>query len=93
MAQADALFSAESFKHALEKVPAGTFNRATVTAMQARADQAAKEGVPVLVCLGNTKFFGVRDGHTFNRTVVREVAHVKYDESAIKMIQCKVGDC
>lgn len=92
MPLADTLFSAEDFDGALAKVPAGTFNAATAGAMRARADQAAEEGVPLLVRLGCTQYFAVRDGQEFNRTVVGEWRHVKYDESGIKMFQCKVGE-
>lgn len=60
--------------------------------MCARADQAAKEGVPVLVRVGNTKYFAVRDGQKFNRTVIGEWAQVKYEKNGKKMFQCKVGE-
>lgn len=91
--QADALFSKEGFELALAQVPAGTFNKGTVRAMRARVEQAAKEGVPVLVGLDKTKFYGVRDGNEFNRTVIGEWAHVECDESkqGSKMLQYKVG--
>ena len=62
-----------------------------MASMRARADQAAKEGLPLVVGVGSTKYFAVRDGQKFNRTVIGEWAHVKYDKSGSKIFQCKVG--
>lgn len=91
MPKADPLFSAEEFRQALTTVPPGTFNESTTRAMHTRADQAAQEGVPVLVGLGSTRYFGIKDGHENNRTVIGEWAHVKYDDKGgSKMFQCKV---
>ncbi|CAN0372978.1 unnamed protein product, partial [Ectocarpus fasciculatus] len=88
---ADPLFWAEEFRQALSTVPRGTFNESTTRAMHTRADQAAQEGVPVIVGLGNTKYFGIKDGHENNRTVIGEWAHVKYeDKGGSKMFQCKL---
>ncbi|CAB1116124.1 unnamed protein product [Ectocarpus sp. CCAP 1310/34] len=92
MPKADALLSAGDFKSALDKVPAGTFNPRTVASMRARADQAAKEGLPLLVRVGNTKYFAVRDGQKFNRTVIGEWGHVKYDQRGSKVFQCKASN-
>lgn len=92
ISQAETLFSAEVFECALAKIPAGIFNAATAGAMHARAEQAAKEGVPLLVGIGDTKYFAVRDGPKFNRSVIGEWGHVKYEESGSKMFQCKVGE-
>ncbi|CAM9956475.1 unnamed protein product [Ectocarpus sp. 12 AP-2014] len=92
--EADPLLSADEFRHALTTaVPAGAFSEGTTRAMHARADQAAEDGVPVLVGLGSTKYFGVKDGLENNRKVVGGWAHVKYDDKdGSKMFQCKVGE-
>lgn len=88
--KAHTLFTAEEFDLALRKLPKGVFNLSTVRAMRARADQAALEGVPVLVGLGDSKFFAVRDSIKFGRTTIGEWAHVKYDKDGSKMFLCKV---
>ncbi|CAM9338280.1 unnamed protein product [Ectocarpus sp. 6 AP-2014] len=94
MPTADPLFSPEEFRHALTTaVPAGAFSEGTTRAMHARADQAAEDGVPVLVGLGSTKYFGITDGLENNRKVVGGWAHVKYDDrDGSKFFQCKVGE-
>ena len=71
MAEATALLpSAEEFLRALDAVPTGTFNKHTMQAIRARVARAEELGIPVLVKLGDTKFFAVRDGPNFNRNVV-----------------------
>lgn len=93
MAGATALLpSAEEFLRALDAVPTGTFNKHTMQAIRARVARAEELGIPVLVKLGDTKFFAVRDGPNFNRNVVGGWAHVKCEESGGKTtLRCKVG--
>eukprot|EP00903_Cladosiphon_okamuranus_P012692 g11868.t2 len=92
MRQTSVALRASDFESALEKVPGKTFNARTTASMRARADQAEKEGLPLLVSVGSTKYFAVRDGQKFNRTVIGEWAHVKYDKSGSKIFQCKASN-
>lgn len=93
MPGATPIFSGEGFEAALVSVPTGTFSKHTLKAMRARDTRAKELGVPVLVKLGTTKFFAVRDGAYFQRNVVGGWAHVKCDESGGKTTyQCKVGE-
>lgn len=75
----------------MESLPAGSFDDSTLMRIRERISGAEEEGVPVLVRLGNTGWFAVRDGAKFNRTVIGEWAHVKvHSNGGSTTIQCKV---
>lgn len=92
MPSADEVFAGPDFEGALAKVPEGNFNVSTLRAMRERDGRAEEEGVALLVRLGETKWFAVRDGAKFNRNVVGEWAHVKWErKGGSTSFQCKVN--
>lgn len=104
---ADPLFATKlEFDKALEKLPTGSLNKSCVEKMHSRAAAAEEEGVPLLVRLGNKSgWFAMREGGSFNRTIVGEWAHVKCDglegcgstrddrkSRSCRFLQCKVSE-
>ncbi|CAN0318702.1 unnamed protein product, partial [Scytosiphon promiscuus] len=90
---AESIFAGADLEQALERVPAGTFNESTLRAMRDRSVRATEEGVPLLVRIGDTNWYAVRDGEKFNRIVIGEWAHVKCNgEGESKAFQCKVSE-
>lgn len=80
------------FERVLETLPAGSTNANTFQRIRERMSGAEEEGVPLLVRLGETGWFAVRDGLKFSRTVIGEWAHVKVCRNDSRVIiQCKVG--
>lgn len=91
MPEADAVFSGAEFERALDRVPAGIFNDDTLQAMRQRTDHAQKEEVPLLVGMGDTNWFAVREGAKINDDEIGEWAHVKWErDSGSNLFQCKV---
>lgn len=76
-----ALTGTAEFEASLAKVQSGVLSAARVTSMRARATAAENEGIPLLVRLGNTGCFAVRDGQEFDGTAAGGWAHVKCDVS------------
>lgn len=76
----------------LKSLPAGSLNKNTLRRIRERISAAEEEGVPLLVRLGDTGWFAVRDCTKFNRTVIGGWAHVKFYSSSGSriLIQCKV---
>lgn len=83
----------EDVERALTRLPQEAFSLKIMEGIRTRARRAQEEGVPLLVGLGDTGWFAVRDSATFNRTVIGEWAHVKYVRGGSSVrIQCKVRE-
>lgn len=85
----------EVVEQALSRLPQAAFSEKTIEDIRKHASRAEAEGVPLVVRLGDTNWFAVRDGAKFNRTVIGEWGHVKCTHvGGDTTIQCKVrGAC
>ncbi|CAM9175839.1 unnamed protein product [Scytosiphon promiscuus] len=90
---ADAALCGAAFESALERVPTGTFDDNILRAMRQRTDRAAEERVPLLVGMGDTKWFAVREGAKFDGDMIGGWAHVKWErDGGTNFFQCKANN-